>query len=322
MKNREKFITLFNLIKDKKILNKLNIKNTNDLFKLTDEELDSIILEKDSNKIIMKINLYLSDLFKDFSFLEKIYFTNIIIEHNFNLSAFNKLINIYDTNSLKQILDFILSNKNKRRIEYTINVLKNPRIIDFVYGGVITKEELENFINILISEKKVCNTVIYSRFLTNKALLKLLEKNKINITEIFEILKELEKYDLISKALFVERIIQRPKIITLFLSDKNYREFIKKMIIDLNNGEEYKARYISNITKNKFILKKIEKKEIDKSVFTDLIESLLKIEEEEQLKEVLEKSKEINNENTKEKIKEMFLISNRENKNNFVKKRK
>lgn len=322
MKNREKFITLFNLIKDKKILNKLNIKNTNDLFKLTEEELDSIILEKDSNKIIMKINLYLSDLFKDFSFLEKEYFINIIIEYNFNLSAFNKLINIYDTNSLKQKLNFILSNKNKRKIEYTINVLKNPRIIDFVYGGVITKEELENFINILISEKKVCNTVIYSRFLTNKTLLKLLEKNKINITEIFEILKELEKYDLISKALFVERIIQRPKIITLFLSDKNYREFIKKMIIDLNNGEEYKAKYISNITKNKFILEKIEKKEIDKSVFTDLIESLLKIEEEEQLKEVLEKSKEINNENTKEKIKEMFLISNRENKNNFVKKRK
>lgn len=322
MKNREKFIKLFNLIKDKKILNKLNIKNTNDLFKLTEEELDLIILEKDSNKIIMKINLYLSDLFKDFSFLEKEYFINVIIEYNFNLSAFNKLINIYDTNSLKQKLNFILSNKNKRKIEYTINVLKNPKLIDFVYSGVITKEEFENSIYKINLEKKVCNTIIYSRFLTNKTLLKLLEKNKINITEIFEILKELEKYDLISKALFVERIIQRPKIITLFLSDKNYREFIKKMIIDLNNGEEYKARYISNITKNKFILTKIEKKEVEKSVFTDLIESLLKIEEEEQLKEVLEKSKEINNENTKEKIKEMFLISNRENKNNFVKKRK
>ena len=159
MKNREKFITLFNLIKDKKILNKLNIKNTNDLFKLTEEELDSIILEKDSNKIIMKINLYLSDLFKDFSFLEKEYFINVIIEYNFNLSAFNKLINIYDTNSLKQILNLILSNKNKRKIEYTINVLKNPRVIDFVYSGVITKEELDNFINILISEKKVTSII-------------------------------------------------------------------------------------------------------------------------------------------------------------------
>lgn len=307
MRNREKLIKLFNLIKNKKLLSRL-IVNPIELFNLTNEELDLILEEENNIDIIKKINFLLSEPFKTLSFEDKKYFINIILKNDFNLTNFSELINIFGVESLKEILQFILKYKNNNQVNHTLSILKSSKLLSLVKKGKIDKEELKTSVYKIASEKKICNTITYARFFTNKAVINLLSKEKMNLNEMFEILEELGKCELISKERFIERIIQRPKIINLFLSEKNYREYFKEIIKKLNFDDEYKARYISNVTKNQYILSKLEKKEISKNVFIELIDNLLKLDNEDRFKEVLQKTKEINNDNFDLKMKEIFNL--------------
>ena len=322
MKNNKEFIALFNLIKEQNILTQLNIKKTSELFRLSKEELLSIINEKNVNTVINKINLFLSDELNNCVFEEKEFFVDFLSQYNFNVNNFNELLKIYKADRLKKILDKILSIKSERKIIYILKILENPQIINLIISGIISEEDLEKIVYEIVLDKKTSNSIVFSRFLTNKKLLTELEKERINLNQIFELLNELGKYAPVTKEICAERIIGRHKIISLYLTDEEYRNYFKELIIKLKDEEEYKVWYISKITKNKYILGKLNKK--NREILLELINGLLEINDEELLEEILLKTKEINSKNTEEKLNEINLMINQEilrnsDKNTFVK---
>ena len=322
MKNNKEFIALFNLIRDKNILTQLNIKKPSELFRLNKEEIDSILEEKHVSASIIKINLYLLDELNNSTFIEKEFFANFLIKYNFNINIFIELLKIYETERFKKILTFILSSKSERKTKHILTILENQKIVNLITSGILLEEEILDVIYRISSEEKVSNSIIFSRFFTNKKLLEMLKKKKINIDNIFEILSELRKYELIHKEIIVEKFIERHKIISLYLTEEEYRNYFKELIIKLKDEEEYKVWYISKITKNKYILGKLNKK--NREILLELINGLLKINDEELLEEILLKTKEINSKNTEEKLNEINLMINQEilrnsDKNTFVK---